>query len=260
MDQPPGGLGATRVSIVIPTLNEAANLRHVMPRIPTWVHEVLIVDGHSTDDTIETALLHRPSVRVILQDGRGKGNALACGFSAANGDIIVMLDADGSTDPAEIPAFLRTLLAGADFAKGSRRLEGGGSADLSRLRRFGNGTLTRIVNALYARDYTDLCYGYNAFWVRCLDDLQVDCDGFEVETLIHVRAARAGLAVGEVPSMEHERIYGASNLRAFRDGWRVLHTILRERFSPVRTANPNGWVAPVYSELIAQPALELRAV
>ena len=225
----PTKLGSTRVSVVIPTLNEADNLPHILPLIPDWVHEVVVVDGHSTDHTIEKARQLRPSVRVILQSDRGKGNALACGFAAASGDIVVMLDADGSADPGEIGRFVDTLLTGADFAKGSRCIEGGGSMDLTRLRGMGNRTFRTIVNVLYGQRYTDLCYGYNAFWKRCLGAMQVDCDGFEVETLINVRIAKAGLDVREVPSMEHARIHGTSNLNAWSDGWRVLRTILRER-------------------------------
>jgi glycosyltransferase involved in cell wall biosynthesis len=201
----------------------------------------LIVDGRSTDDTIAMARALRPSVRVILQDGRGKGNALACGFAAAHGDIVVMLDGDGSTDPEEIPRFVQPLLDGTDFVKGSRFLNGGGSTDISWVRNVGNKALTGLVNALYRTRYTDLCYGYNAFWVDCLPHMCVDCDGFEVETLIHVRVARSGLDVREVPSTEHERINGDSNLRTLRDGWRVLRTILAERIAraPSRTAQRN---------------------
>jgi hypothetical protein len=98
------------------------------------------------------------------------------------------------------------------------------------MRRVGNATLTRIVNSLFGTRYTDLCYGYNAFWRRHVPILDVDCDGFEVETLLHLRAVKAGLRVVEVPSYEHSRIHGASNLRIVRDGAHVLGTILRERF------------------------------
>src|SRR5207245_11781452 len=87
-----------------------------------------------------------------------------------------------------------------------------------------------LVNLLFGTRYTDLCYGYNAFWARCLPHLHVDCNGFEVETLINIRACKAGLLVVEVPSFEGARIHGASNLHASRDGLRVLRTILTERF------------------------------
>ena len=223
------------VSVVIPTLNEAANLPHVFARLPfEELFEVIIVDGHSSDDTIEVARELCPSVRVVVQDGKGKGNALACGFAAARGDIIVMLDADGSTDPQEIPGYVDALFAGADFAKGSRFMEGGGSVDITPLRMQGNRFLNRTVNVLFGTRYSDLCYGYNAFWADLLPTINVDCSGFEVETLINVRVAKAGLNVAEVPSIEQERIHGVSKLHPVRDGLRVLRTILSERFAPQR--------------------------
>ena len=225
-------LSAARVSVVMPTLNEADNLPHVFERMPAEVFEVILVDGNSTDGTVEVATQLWPRLRVITQSGRGKGNALTCGFWAATGDIIVMLDADGSTDPAEIPRFVAALLAGADFAKGSRFIAGGGSADITTLRRMGNWGLAKLVNQIWGGQYSDLCYGYNAFWRRHLPFITPDCEGFEVETLINIRAARACLRVHEVPSFEHDRRHGVSNLSARRDGMRVLRTILAERVRP----------------------------
>ena len=220
------------VSVVIPTLNEAENIGFVLDRIPDWVEEVIVVDGHSTDGTPEVVRSHRPDAVLVNQDAKGKGNALNCGFAASTSDIIVMLDADGSTDPAEIPRFIAALRTGADFAKGTRFVTGGGSADISRLRRLGNLALNVLVNRLWGSDYTDLCYGYNAFRANCLQSLLVDSPGFEVETLINIRIARLGLKVAEVPSFEGRRINGISNLRPIRDGVRILRVILRERFSP----------------------------
>jgi hypothetical protein len=193
------------------------------------------------DDTISVARQLRPDVRIVLQSRRGKGNALACGFAAATGDIIAMIDADGSADPGEIPRFVQALVAGAEFAKGTRFAPGGGSDDITRLRALGNRALVTFVNLCHRSRYTDLCYGYNAFWQRLVPMLGLDADsppppsggrlwgdGFEVETLIHLRVAAAGLAVTEVPSFEHSRIHGVSNLSAATDGLRVLRTILAE--------------------------------
>src|SRR3954449_11746287 len=163
-----------RVSVVVPTFNEAKNLPHVLTRLPAELHQVIVVDGRSVDDTIEVARSLRPDVTVVLQNRRGKGNAMACGFAAVTGDIVVMLDADGSADPREIERFVATLVAGADFAKGTRFANGGGSADITRLRAWGNRWLNRIANVLFGTRYTDLCYGYNAFWARCLDALELD--------------------------------------------------------------------------------------
>jgi Glycosyl transferase family 2 len=217
-----------RVSVVIPALNEAKNLPHVLPRIPADVHEVLLVDGRSTDNTAELAALLWPGVRIIEQPGTGKGDALRAGFTAATGDVIVTLDADGSADPAEIPAFVGALLAGADFAKGSRFLQGGGSDDITFHRRAGNRGFVWLVRVLFGSRYTDLCYGYNAFWRYAVDRLDVDAPGFEIETALNLRALRAGLRVTEVSSFEYCRVHGRSRLSTITDGWRVLRTIMRE--------------------------------
>jgi len=227
-----------RVSVVIPAMNEARNITAVLAGLQD-VYEILVVDGRSTDDTVAVVQEVAPRARILTQPGRGKGDALIHGFHHARGDIIVTLDADGSADPGEIPLFVGALLAGADFTKGSRRAVGGGSEDLTALRRTGNRVLGGIVNLLYGTRYTDLCYGYNAFWRDCLPQLDVDCHGFEVETLMNVRAAKAGLRVSEVPSYERSRVHGVSNLNATRDGWRVLRTILRERVTSSRTAEPD---------------------
>ena len=250
------GRGATmaswpRVSVVIPTLNEEKNLPHVFGRLPHRLHEVIVVDGFSTDNTVDVARFLRPETRVVMQEQPGKGDALRCGFAAASGDVIVMLDADGSADPAEIPDFVAALVAGADFAKGTRFRAGGGSADITTLRRLGNRTLNGVVNLLFGTSYSDLCYGYNAFWRHCLDAMSVDCTGFEVETLINIRIARAGLVTREVPSYESERIHGKSNLRTFRDGSRVLRTIVRERLRSMPP--PHTQVNPIGAELETVP-------
>jgi glycosyltransferase involved in cell wall biosynthesis len=232
-----------RVSVVIPTLNEALNLPLVLADIPESVDEIVIVDGLSTDGTPDVARAVRPDATIVLQTGRGKGDALRCGFEVASGDILVMLDADGSADPAEIPRFVQALLDGADFAKGSRFCDDGGSSDLTSLRRLGNRVLSGTVNTLFRTSYSDLCYGYNAFWRHCLPAMSVDCTGFEIEALINIRVGRAGLNVREVPSFERDRIYGQSNLRTFRDGGRVLRTILRERVRRVphtRSVEPDA--------------------
>jgi glycosyltransferase involved in cell wall biosynthesis len=216
------------ISVVIPARNESRNLRHILPYIPSTVGEVILVDGHSMDGTIATAQQLLPTIQIIKQTGRGKGDALRLGFAACSGDIIVTLDADGSADPHEIPAFVEALLQGNDFAKGSRFVEGGGSHDLTWLRRLGNCGLSTLVNWLFGTKFSDLCYGYNAFWRYCLDYVEINCDGFEVETLLNIRAHKACFKIVEVPSFEKPRIHGMSNLHTFRDGWRVLRTIIRE--------------------------------
>lgn len=241
------------VSVVIPTLNEEKNLPHVFAALPEGIDEVVLVDGGSLDNTVAVARELRPDVVVVQQTRTGKGNALACGFAACTGDIIVMIDADGSTDPKEIPLFVAKLVAGDDFVKGSRFSHGGHSHDITKLRKLGNDGLNMVVNVLFGTRFTDLCYGYNAFWARVVPVLDLPetslprnadgskhwGDGFEIETMINIRAAVDGMKVGEVGSIEHARIHGVTNLNTFRDGFRVLRTIFSE-YGRMRSGRRNA--------------------
>jgi len=229
-----------RVSIIVPTLNEAANAREILPYLADY-YEVIVVDGHSTDGTADIAREVLPSAKVIQQTRKGKGNAMACGFAAATGEALVMFDIDGSSDPHEIPRFIKALTDGADLAKGSRFCPGGGSDDITLLRNVGNAGLNLLASILTNHRFTDLCYGYNAFWsdqlymldlpeIEATDsDLMVRGDGFEIEALIIGRFALSGAKITEVPSFEHNRYHGHTNLNTFKDGVRVLNTILQDR-------------------------------
>ena len=217
------------ISVVIPTKNEARNIGWVLERIDPIVDEVIVVDGLSVDDTIAAARAVRPDVVIVEHRVPGKGEAVRAGLAAATGDLVVMLDADGSMDPAEIKRFVEALAAGADLVKGSRFLPGGGTTDITPLRRIGNAFLLRLSNALLRTSYSELCYGYMGFRRSRLHELGLRRPGFEIETEIVVKAHRAGFHIVEVPSFESQRIYGESNLRTFVDGWRILRTLLNER-------------------------------
>ncbi|MEP9413891.1 glycosyltransferase family 2 protein [Gordonia sp. VNQ95] len=229
--------GRPSVSVIIPAMNEAKNLPYVAFRMPDDIDQIVFVDGNSADDTVAVAQKLWPEATFVTQSRSGKGNALACGIEACTGDIIVMIDADGSTDPAEIPLFVTALIDGADLAKGSRFVGRGGSTDITTLRRWGNKVLNTIVNVYFHTKFTDLCYGYNAFWARHAEQIELPPtqysraqwgDGFEIETVINVRLATAGLAITEVGSFEGPRLHGRSNLNAYSDGMRVLRTINQE--------------------------------
>ena len=209
-------------------MNEARNLPYVLERIPDLVNEVVLVDGNSVDDTVDVARKLRPDIKVVSQDRKGKGAALRSGFAACQSDIIIMIDADGSMNPREISAYVGALLAGADFVKGSRFVQGGGTDDMEWYRRLGNWGFTKLVNIRFRGRYSDLCYGYSGFWRDALDHMSLDSDdGFEIETSMNVQALTANLVIHEVPSIEAPRIHGKSNLRTIPDGWRVLKVIFR---------------------------------
>jgi glycosyltransferase involved in cell wall biosynthesis len=249
----PGGFpmrrSSARLSVVVPAKNEARNIGWVLERIPDSVDEVILVDGRSTDRTIEVAQAIRPDIVVVRDDEPGKGAALRAGFAAASGEYVVMIDADGSMDPGEIEGFVGLLQSGNDLVKGSRFAPGGGTADMSVLRSAGNRVLLMLSNFLFGVSQTDLCYGFAAFRRESVLALDLDAVGFEIETQLFLRATRQGLAVAEFPSFESPRRYGTSNLNTFRDGWRVLMTILAERLRPVSPLAGYGFQA----EAIAIP-------
>jgi glycosyltransferase involved in cell wall biosynthesis len=211
-------------------MNEAENLPYVLPRIPDWVDEVLLVDGHSTDGTVEIARQLRPDIRVVYQPGRGKGDALRYGIQEATGDIIVTMDADGQTDPADLHRFVEVVQRGYDVAKGTRfRRIISGSRPVHRI--IGNWLITLTFNLLFLRLYTDICSGYNAFRREALSSLDLTYpDGFADEPLLHARIAKARLRVKEVGHRDLRRIAGDSKAPSWRQGWTAIKTIFRERF------------------------------
>ena len=219
-----------KVTALICALNEEDCLPHVLPKIPAWVDEILLVDGHSTDNTLELARKLRPEIKTLHQPGKGKGDALKCGIEKATGEIIVTLDADGSTDPEEMVKFIEQLLQGSDFAKGTRFL-GKHPRNRPWYRSLGNRVILTTFNLLFSKRYTDLCSGFNAFWKSSIIKIYPwPSDGYENEPFINCRAVKRGLKVIEVPHADSGRICGKIKECALRQGPKAIKTILRERF------------------------------
>ena len=217
-----------RISIVVPTLNEYPNIKHVFSNIPEFIDEIVVVDGNSTDGTRDEILKYRKDAKIIIEDRRGKGQALKTGFKNASGDIVVIMDADGSHDMKEISILLEPVLDGYDASHGSRLLPGGGSDDFTVFRKLGNKMFVTLVNYMYGSQYTDLCYGYRAFKKEAIEKMNCNRKGFDIETEQSIRIAKAGLRVKEIPSFEARRLHGSSNLNAFKDGWKIMDVIIKE--------------------------------
>jgi glycosyltransferase involved in cell wall biosynthesis len=218
-----------KISVVICTFNEAKNLPYVLPHIPKWVDEIVLVDGHSTDGTVEVAKKLRPDVKVFYQLREGKGESLRLGIKSSTGDIIVTLDADGETDPRDMDRFVEALLRGCDFAKGSRfRLSLPAGKPMHRI--IGNLIIAIVFNMLYLTRFTDLCSGYNAFWKKSIERVSLDSeDCFEDEPLLVSRAKKIGLKIVEVGHHDRGRISGESKAPSWRQGFKAIKTIARER-------------------------------
>ena len=231
------------VSLIIPAMNESATLTSIIDSIPTYVDEIIVIDGRSKDNTFEIASNHPRVNKVLRQRSRGKGAALSLGFAMATCDLVAIIDADGSMDPAELKDFLN-MFPQAEIVKGSRSKKlGGTSADLTIFRDLGNRVLTKICNFWFKENWTDLAYGYAVVDRKALGKLGLSSydemgsvfghksygQGFEIEALIFCRSSKWGFRVLEVASAEHRRISGSSNLRAIRDGFRVLSAIIIEK-------------------------------
>ena len=252
MPPAPGRAGRLpTVSVVIPARDEAGRLGRVLEGLPPLVGEVIVVDGGSADDTVAVARQARPGARVVRQNRVGKGNALACGIALCHGDIVVTLNGDGSTDPGEIPRFVDALMAGADVAHGSRFRAGGDDQTGTRLGRFGNRLLARLVNRVFGTRFTDVGSGYHAIWRECVPRLglpgpepvgrrgvrPVWGEGAEIEPLLTIRMAAEGLRIMEVATVRYPRGHARRRRRGAARALRALRVLIRER-RRLRAAGP----------------------
>ena len=231
------------VGLIIPAINESSTLKAVIDSVPDCVDEIIVIDGRSKDNTFELASQHPRVSKVLKQRSYGKGAALSLGFAVATCDLVAIIDADGSMDPSELKHFL-DMFPEADIVKGSRSAKlGGSSADLTIFRDLGNRVLTKLCNFWFKETWTDLAYGYAVVNRRVLSQLGLSSydemgsvfghksygQGFEIEALIFCRSSKWGFKVVEVASAENKRLSGSSNLRAVRDGFRVLSAIIIEK-------------------------------
>ena len=221
----------TKICVLIPAFNEEKNLEVLICQLrQEGIKNIFVIDGKSSDNTVKIA--ETMGATVLIQEGFGKGSAVrdALNTGLIDVDKLILMDADGSMSPKELPLFLDALESGADVVKGSRFMKGGGTYDMSLLRRFGNYIIVSTFNFLCGTKYTDLCYGYFGFNRQSIQKLTplLQSKHFEIEAEILLKSEKLGLKVKEVPSIEFERKSGQSNLKTFRDGFSILKTIIRE--------------------------------
>lgn len=261
---------APSVSVVVAAMDDEANLPHLFGALPRDLHQVILVDGRSVDDTVGVARRLRPDVVVVPQSRTGKGNAIAAGLAACTGDVVVLMDADGATDPAELPRLLSALVAGADLVRGSRMLDDGAGAGLPERVRRGTRALNALVNSMFRTHFTDLCCTYTAFWQHLVPLLdlpspaqapstggrEVWTDGYELDTVIALRIAGAGRTVVEVPTVPRPRVPDTGDRIALRDGLRVLRAAIgefRRRAGARRAGTPAHRAGPAHAAGARRP-------
>lgn len=213
-----------RISVVVPARNEAANLLPVLQHARAYADELWVVDGHSTDETRALAL--QAGARVVLDNRRGKGDAIRVGIAHATGDIVVFIDADCSHNPHDIPALVAPIREGrAEIVVASRML--GGSEELhgdlpKLIRRFGSDIITLGINWRYGVAITDSQNGFRALRADVARNLSLEEDITTIEQEMLIKALSQGHRVLEVPSREYKRRSGQSCIHVPKVAWRYV--------------------------------------
>jgi len=215
-----------KVSIIIPALNESESIRKVLEEIPKGIaDEIIVSDGHSTDGT--QSIAREMGCRVIEQKGKGFGAGVDSGIKEAKGDVVVVVNADGSQNPRDIPRLLEKIKEGYDLVLASRYLPGSGSDDDTILHYFGNKIFTLLCNKCYGVGVSDSLYFFLSAKKKVFDTLKLRShnSGYCIELLI--KAHRAGFRITEIPSFERKRMGGKAKVNAFRNGFQILLTLLK---------------------------------
>lgn len=216
-------------AIILPTLNERETIGEVLAEIRSVskrivLSEIIVVDS-STDGTDEIA--KREGAYVLKIPPCGKGYAIRAGLQKAVGNPVVIMDADFSHSAFEIPLMLKKLKE-YDVVCASRLMAGGGSSDMTPLRRACNRLVSRLINGIWQTKYTDVCYGFRAFRKNIARGLALASNGFEIETELSIKVKKRGLRLIEVPSFERKRSSGTGKLLLLKDGLRILRQVVIE--------------------------------
>lgn len=230
-----------KVTLVVTTLNEIEGMKAIMPRIkPEWYDQLLILDGGSTDGTIEYS--NEKGYPVLVQSRKGFRNGYNEMLPHIKGDVILTFSPDGNSIPELIPDIIAKMKEGYDMVIASRYLGNAKSEDDDPVTAFGNWLFTRTVNILHGGHYTDAMVIFRAYKTKMIYDLELNEDeGYTMaeklfqtriswEPLLSVRAAKMKYKIAEIPGDEPPRIGGERKLRIFKWGGAYYFQFLREVF------------------------------
>lgn len=218
-----------KVTLLAPTLNEIEAVRVVMPKIrKEWVDEIIIIDGGSTDGTIEYC--KEMGYRIHTQAGRGYGGGMREGGQLANGDLVIEFPPDGNSIPEKIPELVDKLRSGYDFVIASRYKNGAKSYDDDFLTSKGNWMFTKLVNILFSASYSDVLVGFRGYRKAVFSKLNMDAQGLSWSIQMPIKFAKKDFKIAEIPADEPKRIGGTRKMRPFKTGWEILKVVLREFF------------------------------
>lgn len=215
-----------KVSIVAVCLNEAKSALKILDNIPKdLVDEIIVIDGHSTDKTFE--LVKNAGYNIILQEGKGRGNAFKTGFKNVSGNLIVMLSTDGNERPGDIKELIDKANKGYDMVIATR-FGLGKSEDVTIIRNMGNYFFTKLCNLISGLNVTDSMNGFRILTKEAIEKMNLQSNKFDIEAEITVKAGKLKLKVTEIPTIEDERYYSDSRLHTFKDGGIILKRIIKE--------------------------------
>ncbi|MEK7541241.1 MAG: glycosyltransferase family 2 protein [Patescibacteria group bacterium] len=221
-----------KTTLAILTLDEVEAVPVVLPNIQKqWVDEIIVVDGGSTDGTIEWCRAH--DYRVLVQQRPGYGEGMRECIALAQGDVIIEFMGDGNCDPAAIPRLIEKMKEGHDLVIASRNMEGAASLDETRITRLGNWGFTALINVLFRASFTDAMNGYRAYRKDRFLALNADEDGLTFPTQTSIQFAKARFKITDIPCIEPKRIGGVRKAKNFRTGLQLLRMIVKELFRPL---------------------------
>lgn len=218
-----------KVSLIVLTRNEKEGLEKIMPRVKkSWVDEILVVDGNSTDGTIEAA--KKIGLKVVQQTKMGRGNAFRVGLENAKGDMLIYFSPDGNEVPEDIPKIINKMKEGHDMVIASRFSKLSKSEDATFVRLLGNKMFTVVINSLYGTKLTDALNGFRAIKTNVMKEIDTTAEHFDIEIQMSMRCIKNGYKVDEIPTVEPNRIGGVAKLNTFVDGWRCTKFLVKEIF------------------------------
>ena len=227
----PGRIPKMKTTLVIPTKNEIDGMKAIMPKIKKeWIDQILIVDGNSTDGTIEYA--KEQGYEIMIQKTKGIGNGYREALPLIKGDVIITFSPDGNSVPEKIPEVVEKMREGYDLLIVSRYLPGAKSYDDDFFTRMGNKIFTKTINLLFGGKYTDSLVIFRAYKKNLIEDLRIDAEHMTFEQQISIRAAQKKLKIGEIPGDEPPRIGGERKMKVFKTGSTLLLEILKNFFNP----------------------------
>jgi len=230
-------MSRSAVTVVIPAYNEEKTIGNVISETTSIMngldvpYEIIVVNDGSTDKTGQIASTYKATV-LSNNKNRGKGYALRRALQHASGDIIVTIDSDGEHKPKEIPDLIEPLFNGTDIVAGSRFL-GSQRRATTNLNRIGNFFFNATIMTLTGKRVTDSQTGFRAIKRSVLQKLNLNSDGYEIESEITVKSLKNGFTFKETPISVERRKYNISKIRLLQDGTRILKTIIQANFSKI---------------------------